>query len=146
MDELSKNKSKIKMKTEPTQVNIKRKLERKKIQLLFFHVWRPTAVRVDWLTFTPGFSLLSCHIGFLAFCFCQQSNFASAYNFIYISTNSLSNKRHSSRQLQGRVLERGLAIYATPVCAYLCVVCVCALCVCVVNSRKVCTHTHTHLT
>lgn len=98
----------------------------------FPHVWHLTVVGVDWLTITSGFSpsLASLHIGFLTFCFCQRSNFTSAYNFIYISPNSLSNKGHSSRQLQGHVLERGLALYVH-VFMHTCV-----RYVCVVNSKK----------
>lgn len=84
-----------------------------KVQLFFFHVWHLTAVGVDWLTVTSGFScsLASLHAGFLTYCFCQQNHFTSAYNFIYISPNPRSNKGHSSRQLQGHVLERDLALY-----------------------------------
>lgn len=91
---------------------------------------------VSLLTLTPGFSfsLPSLRIGFLTFWFCQQSNFTAVYNFIYISPNSLSNKGHSSRQLQGHVLERGLAIYVHAfVNTYLHYVCV-------VNSKS--QHTH----
>lgn len=77
-------------------------------------------------------SLAFLHIGFLPSCFCQQSNFTSAYNFIYISPKSLSNKGHSSRQRQGHVLERDL-VFTLCVCVFMHT---CAWYVCVVNSNK----------
>lgn len=94
---------------------------------------------VSLLTFTPGFSLSlpSLWIGFLTFCFRQQSNFTAVYNFIYISPNSLSNKGHSSRQLQGHVPTReGPCSIRACVCEYLLALCL----VCAVNS-KISAHT-----
>lgn len=94
-------------------------------------MWHLKAVGVDWLiTFGVSLFLASLHVGFLTFCFCQQSNFTSVYNFIYISPNSLSNKGHSSRQPQGHVLERG-PCFIQHVFMHTCV-----RYVCVVNSEE----------
>lgn len=75
---------------------------------------------------SPG--LLPLYI-FLSFtlCCCQQSNFTSAYNFIYISPLiPTAIKGHSSRQTQGHELQQDLGFIGAAVTNQQCVhVCVC---------------------
>lgn len=74
--------------------------------------FRKAAVGVDLSPVHYNFSLWPVlFLAALPFVFANKSNFTSASNFIYISLNSLCNKGHSSRQLQGHVLELGALLH-----------------------------------